>query len=458
MWWIYACFVFIQGTTTTTTATTTTTTTTTACPPPAAPINSKVDVVGETAEYTCDEGYLLFGSSTIQCSGGRWKGKMPICATNIAVKKPSKFSIYTRGSSPSKANDGHVTNLHEGQECAVSDKGDSPYWVLDLLQPYSIVVVRVVTPCCDTAPLQNLEIRIGNAVEIEKNRLCGWEPGTVEQGVERDFTCAFPLTGRYLSLQTVGEGAVLGLCEVEAYSTEEFAKERCSPTASLTSVGVFNKTCYEFRVEDGVDFDTARAKCRASSPTESADLAHLMGEVTHSYVTSELETRAATLKADLVWIGVRKEPDFVSRTWRWVDGTIVDHPRWGRAQPNNYNGKQNCVALDKGRKWLWNDVGCGLDYLPYVCMYKPMTCGSPDKRENTTISINTLTTASKIVYSCPRDSVLLGNSTRICLKTGLWSDSAPTCKYVDCGQPEEIVNGQYVYKEEERTDVDCDSN
>ncbi|XP_063854316.1 C-type lectin lectoxin-Phi1-like [Scylla paramamosain] len=125
------------------------------------------------------------------------------------------------------------------------------------------------------------------------------------------------------------------------------------------------------RVDDGVSFDAARERCQQSSPANSSDLAHGMGEVTHSYLTSELATRAADLKADLVWVGVRKDPEFVSRTWRWVDGTVVDTPRWGRAQPNNYNGKQNCVALDKGRKWLWNDVGCELDYLPYVCQYVP---------------------------------------------------------------------------------------
>ncbi|KAK8375173.1 hypothetical protein O3P69_019928 [Scylla paramamosain] len=417
-----------------------------------APVNCKVEVIDEVANYRCDPGYTLFGSSTIQCKNGKWNGKLPVCATNIAYRKPSRLSSTARGSSPSKANDGHVTFLHEGERCALTAAGGaSPWWLVDLLQPYTVVVVRVATSaCCDTPPLQNLEIRIGNSTEIEKNRLCGWEPGSVEQGVERDFSCAIPLRGRYISLQTVGVENALALCEVQAFSTEEFAKERCSPTASLTTVGVFNKTCYEFRVDDGVSFDAARERCQQSSPANSSDLAHGMGEVTHSYLTSELATRAADLKADLVWVGVRKDPEFVSRTWRWVDGTVVDTPRWGRAQPNNYNGKQNCVALDKGRKWLWNDVGCELDYLPYVCQYAPMTCGSPDKRENTTLSTTDTNTGSTVTYTCPTDSLLVGNSTRTCLKSGLWSGSAPTCKYVDCGQPVEVENGVFTYKGEER--------
>lgn len=44
-------------------------------------------------------------------------------------------------------------------------------------------------------------------------------------------------------------------------------------------------------------------------------------------------------------------------------------PAWGKDQPNNYNGEQNCAVLDGGRGWLWNDVGCNLDYLHWVCMH-----------------------------------------------------------------------------------------
>ena len=44
-------------------------------------------------------------------------------------------------------------------------------------------------------------------------------------------------------------------------------------------------------------------------------------------------------------------------------------PAWGKDQPNNYNGEQNCVVLDGGRSWLWNDVGCNLDYLHWICQH-----------------------------------------------------------------------------------------
>lgn len=53
-------------------------------------------------------------------------------------------------------------------------------------------------------------------------------------------------------------------------------------------------------------------------------------------------------------------------------------PAWGRDQPNNYNGEQNCVVLDGGRNWLWNDVGCNLDYLHFICQH-----GKPNQIEMT---------------------------------------------------------------------------
>lgn len=50
-------------------------------------------------------------------------------------------------------------------------------------------------------------------------------------------------------------------------------------------------------------------------------------------------------------------------------GELVSRPAWGKDQPNNYNGEQNCAVLDGGRGWLWNDVGCNLDYLHWICQH-----------------------------------------------------------------------------------------
>lgn len=135
-------------------------------------------------------------------------------------------------------------------------------------------------------------------------------------------------------------------------------------------------------------------------------------------------------------------------------GDVVLKPAWGKDQPNNYNGEQNCVVLDGGRNWLWNDVGCNLDYLHYICQHginheqmrriskkkktskipyystEPLSCGSPDSNQNTTVSGNRRnhTIGGQIEYSCPKGHALVGNAIRKCEKSGVWSNIAPTCK------------------------------
>lgn len=63
-------------------------------------------------------------------------------------------------------------------------------------------------------------------------------------------------------------------------------------------------------------------------------------------------------------------------------GDVITKPTWGKDQPNNYNGEQNCVVLDGGREWLWNDVGCNLDYLHWICQYSKCARCCHDWREN----------------------------------------------------------------------------
>ncbi|XP_076036539.1 CUB and sushi domain-containing protein 3-like [Oratosquilla oratoria] len=249
------------------------------------------------------------------------------------------------------------------------------------------------------------------------------------------------MRGRYVYVQMASiEPASLSLCEVQVYSTEEFAKDRCDTTTLLDELSIFNNTCYEFQVEEGGSFDTARTACKASR----GDLVHGIRASTYDFLKSELDRRVDKMKTKLLWVGAQKEPQYISRTWRWVDDEVVEKPPWGRDQPNNYNGKQDCVVLDGGHEWQWNDVGCDLNYLHWICQFKPTTCGSPDRNENTTVTLSTQPEETTATYNCPKGNRVVGTSVRTCLDTGYWSDEAPTCLYVDCGQLSDIENGKVV--------------
>uniref|UniRef100_A0A182FK45 Sushi, von Willebrand factor type A, EGF and pentraxin domain-containing protein 1 n=1 Tax=Anopheles albimanus TaxID=7167 RepID=A0A182FK45_ANOAL len=428
------------------------------CGPPAVPANAKVhptkadDGSGglRSARYECDAGYELFGPDTIRCDPAKgWDRELPFCGTNVAYRKPVNQSSATRAGPAGFANDGKPGNQNpDGQECSETQKEVSPWWRVDLLTPEAVRVVRITTRgCCGHQPLQDLEIRVGNSsTDLQRNPLCAWYPGTVDEGSTKSFTCARPLIGQYVTVQLVGVESSLSLCEVEVYSNDEFSAERCAaPNLSVdTVVTTFARTCYEFHITRGESFEKARAVCRSNG----GDLLHDFRGVTTDYIISELERRKGDLRTQLVWIGAQKEPGITSRTWKWVNGDTVSKPTWGKDQPNNYNGEQNCVVLDGGRNWLWNDVGCNLDYLNYICQHRPLSCGSPDALVNTTIVGRNYSIGANITYRCPVGHSLIGPAERICQPNGTWSGTAPACKYVDCGALPAIEHGGIILSEQ----------
>ncbi|CAL4238795.1 unnamed protein product, partial [Meganyctiphanes norvegica] len=128
-------------------------------------------------------------------------------------------------------------------------------------------------------------------------------------------------------------------------------------------------------------------------------------------------------------MGPVKEAVVINIEEKLITNTMIKKPLWGPRQPNNYNRKQNCAVLDGGSSWLWNDVGCHLNNIHWICQFKPRVCGSPDRNENTTISNHNFTRGSVISYDCLEGHQMLNDTNRTCLNTGLWSGAAPTCKY-----------------------------
>lgn len=435
------------------------------CPRPAVPLYAQVTLsddyllrVGSTATYQCDDGYELFGSATRVCtSNGKWSGDLPYCAVNVAYGKPTNQSSTIRGGDSRNANDGDTTTLHENKYCTETKTEGSPWWMIDLLQPYEVKVIRVLTrACCGHQPLHDLEVRVGNSSSVSGNRLCAWFPGTMDDGASRDLHCATSIKGRYVFIQMVGVEASLSLCEVYVFTTKEFSSDRCGSRLDQQSLIPFNQTCYEFQTSSGGSFTDATDYCKGRGGL----VVNGVDNVTHNFLFYELERLKTKLKSKLVWLGARRDlsasasspsglhhPSFHrsrSNVWRWVNGDIIRDFLWAEDQPNNYNGQQNCIVLDGGRRWLWNDVTCDLDYLPWICQYSPSNCGSPDREENTTVLENDYRIGKEITYKCPVGYTIDGVDKRKCLPNGFWSDSPPTCRFVDCGPLSDINRGRVI--------------
>ncbi|GFX80181.1 CUB and sushi domain-containing protein 3 [Trichonephila clavipes] len=369
-------------------------------------------------------------------------------SVNVAYGKPANQSSTVRGGDASHGNDGDLTIVHENKYCTETKAEDSPWWQVDLLHAYPVRVVRIVTRgCCGHQPLQDLEIRVGNSSSVQGNRLCAWYPKTLDDGVTKDFDCAYPIIGRYVYVQMVGIQGSLTLCEVMVFTTQEISSGRCGNQLEPLELTTFSRTCYEFQVQKGGSFDAARDYCVARGGL----LLHGVKDLSHHFIASELERRKDALKSKLVWLGAQRDQGLRARTWHWVDDSAVQQYLWAEDQPNNYNGQQNCIVLDGGRRWLWNDVTCDLDYLPWVCQYSPSNCGNPDRQENSTILEKDFRLGQSVTYQCPTGNKVVGDRIRRCESSGFWSGSAPSCEFVDCGTLKNINFGKVTYADDRTT-------
>lgn len=71
-----------------------------------------------------------------------------LTGTNVAVHKPTNQSTTARGGSSANANDGDPTTVHDGRRCTETLKEPSPWWSVDLLQPYPVRAVSITTRGC----------------------------------------------------------------------------------------------------------------------------------------------------------------------------------------------------------------------------------------------------------------------------------------------------------------------
>uniref|UniRef100_A0A8C1F8S6 C-type lectin domain-containing protein n=1 Tax=Cyprinus carpio carpio TaxID=630221 RepID=A0A8C1F8S6_CYPCA len=72
-------------------------------------------------------------------------------------------------------------------------------------------------------------------------------------------------------------------------------------------------------------------------------------------------------KGKTKWIGLSVNP--VEGGYHWSDGTPVSHTNWGHGEPNNHNGRENCVEMvttENGTSW-WNDLNCDA-HQDWICM------------------------------------------------------------------------------------------
>ncbi|XP_038058027.1 macrophage mannose receptor 1-like [Patiria miniata] len=121
--------------------------------------------------------------------------------------------------------------------------------------------------------------------------------------------------------------------------------------------------CYYFSSsseEDGVlDWHYAEAWCKSKN-------SHLVS--IHDNDERRFLVRYSDTFASYYWIGLRENGSHVGH-YEWSDGTFLDYENWRTGQPDDRNGEEQCVEMNKflalfpGR---WSDSNCGVER-QFIC-------------------------------------------------------------------------------------------
>jgi cysteine-rich repeat protein len=72
----------------------------------------------------------------------------------------------------------------------------------------------------------------------------------------------------------------------------------------------------------------------------------------------------AGLLSKRFWIGLS---DAASEgVWSWLDGSGLSYAEWELGEPNDYDGREDCVEANYGVSGSWNDLDCN-EQRPFIC-------------------------------------------------------------------------------------------
>ncbi|KAM4634074.1 macrophage mannose receptor 1 [Polymixia lowei] len=86
------------------------------------------------------------------------------------------------------------------------------------------------------------------------------------------------------------------------------------------------------------------------------------------HTQEEEEFLSLYTKASSKWIGLKHNP--TEGGYSWSDGTPLSHTNWGPNEPNNHEGREECVEMvsnANGSYSWWNDLNCDA-HQDWICM------------------------------------------------------------------------------------------
>uniref|UniRef100_A0A4W5RQJ0 C-type lectin domain-containing protein n=1 Tax=Hucho hucho TaxID=62062 RepID=A0A4W5RQJ0_9TELE len=106
---------------------------------------------------------------------------------------------------------------------------------------------------------------------------------------------------------------------------------------------LYGDYCYHFETEMVKNWQDSESYCAS----QQGHLASFHTQEELSFITSDK------------WIGLKHNP--TDGGYHWSDATPVSHTNWGHGEPNNHEGREDCVEMvsnTNGTSSWWNDLNC----------------------------------------------------------------------------------------------------
>ncbi|KOB71042.1 putative furrowed [Operophtera brumata] len=363
------------------------------CPEPPPVTGGMVSVSGRTAgslaTYTCQNGFILFGSPSVTCTlGGSWAGTPPSCK-------------YVDCGTP-----------------AIVHKGS--FRLLNGTTTYGSVVQFTCEP----------DYWLAGSEELTCNRDGKWSHDMPSCEL---ITCADP---------EVPAGGYMEAFDYNVHSTIDFHCER-----GHKLVGEASLMC-EIRCPDPVVPENSIVSVTGNDRMHGRTLIRTSG-TTHSGSTYRIGALVkyrcergykvvgeslSTCEDNGQWGGMTPKCQCVHLAASMHDMAIPDglfsHLNYGSPRLRAYTLYCNFSFR------IIPDVDCEI------------TCPDPSIQIKGSVGLlvatSTLSIGGEAHYRCERGYSIKGNQTRTCLKKGQWNGAPPVCIPIDCKSPGTIDNGRII--------------
>uniref|UniRef100_A0A3Q1BNZ1 C-type lectin domain-containing protein n=1 Tax=Amphiprion ocellaris TaxID=80972 RepID=A0A3Q1BNZ1_AMPOC len=127
---------------------------------------------------------------------------------------------------------------------------------------------------------------------------------------------------------------------------------------------LYGDHCYHFETEAVKNWQNAEAHCTS----EQGHLVSFHSQEELSFITGE-ELRNGT-KREWRRLHAVEEGRAGLLRYSWSDGTPLSHTNWGYGEPNNHEGREECVEMvssTNGTQSWWNDLNCDA-HQDWICM------------------------------------------------------------------------------------------